>query len=826
MEDHGMSRMQELLSSYYGLQDQESKQEQLRNIDSPGFDPKVYVKELLESRGLNDLLTTDDQLIREIKELDTNMQMLVYENYNKFISATDTIRKMKNNVASMEEEVGRVVKSMDTITAKSESINVALAPHRSKVEKLIGVRRLLKRFEFIFELPQRLNTAVKQKEYANATKYYLLARRILGRYEHISSFKTIQMEAEKIMQQLERLLKKRMLDATLGSEELCETVVLLHQLDACSDEIRDQFLEWHQSYFEREVAVFKAQRTSDSVLSFLRRFNEDVLTKMTRVFSVYKTHFMPEVMAREKSSTSRKSSDAVRDDLFLGFVIELFALYLGECVDQFRRPHTDFGSSEEIIDVLQDDDLSADIVQSEYFVFMRVMKYFVSQVKEVDRTIPMCGLAANATDIVESCVRFQIDGVFRKLREDTGELFVTSHEDVSGLARSSREGGQSVQPLAQESARTFTDMMQKVLQQMEPMVQTGFAILSEMSRLFSDLVQSQFYDFLKWFNASVLQYAEPKRAFTQMDRPLGAARGEEQDNVALPWLEPTPQFLLFLACMCQDLSAEGIGECVRGLIECMPAPLSPSKTPAGDPIRSNRMSQQDVTHMIEVTRESAGELLQHVAKQYGTQLCVIVHNGVVATSWADMDEEPRSVQEMMAAVVESTFRFGKEIALALGDEQSVFIGNNSRTTSRDFRRRASALRSRNAGVTAASSGMQLDVDRIFARKIHIFPSQLELTADSFVQAMLKMCIKAFSEWVRLLELSKFGLQQIQLDAEFFRSTLMHIVVAGEAEEEVESLLSDLLSNARARAVEDVLMDQSNVVAIVSTKSTQVLSRRG
>jgi hypothetical protein len=111
----------------------------------------------------------------------------------------------------MEDEVGRVVSSMDTITAKSESINVALAPHRSKVEKLIGVRRLLKRFDFIFELPQRLNTyvincavwccwlkakltgvwssAVKQKEYANATKYYLLARRILGRYEHISSFK-------------------------------------------------------------------------------------------------------------------------------------------------------------------------------------------------------------------------------------------------------------------------------------------------------------------------------------------------------------------------------------------------------------------------------------------------------------------------------------------------------------------------------------------------------------------------------------------------------------------------------------------------------------
>lgn len=31
--------------------------------------------------------------------------------------------------------------------------------------------------------------AVKKEEYANAAKYFLLARRILGRYEHITSFK-------------------------------------------------------------------------------------------------------------------------------------------------------------------------------------------------------------------------------------------------------------------------------------------------------------------------------------------------------------------------------------------------------------------------------------------------------------------------------------------------------------------------------------------------------------------------------------------------------------------------------------------------------------
>jgi hypothetical protein len=52
-------------------------------------------QDLLQNMGMDELLRRDDQMIREIKELDTNMQMLVYENYNKFISATDTIRKMK-----------------------------------------------------------------------------------------------------------------------------------------------------------------------------------------------------------------------------------------------------------------------------------------------------------------------------------------------------------------------------------------------------------------------------------------------------------------------------------------------------------------------------------------------------------------------------------------------------------------------------------------------------------------------------------------------------------------------------------------------------------
>ena len=36
----------------------------------------------------------EQAMVKDIRSLDSDMQTLVYENYNKFISATDTIRKV------------------------------------------------------------------------------------------------------------------------------------------------------------------------------------------------------------------------------------------------------------------------------------------------------------------------------------------------------------------------------------------------------------------------------------------------------------------------------------------------------------------------------------------------------------------------------------------------------------------------------------------------------------------------------------------------------------------------------------------------------------
>jgi len=58
----------------------------------------LYVKTIaLKARksSLEGLLQRHVEMVAEIKNLDTDLQMLVYENYNKFICATDTIKRYR-----------------------------------------------------------------------------------------------------------------------------------------------------------------------------------------------------------------------------------------------------------------------------------------------------------------------------------------------------------------------------------------------------------------------------------------------------------------------------------------------------------------------------------------------------------------------------------------------------------------------------------------------------------------------------------------------------------------------------------------------------------
>ena len=152
-ESGGRVRARNLLSSYYGVQEETgaasavSADEDEMNIDSNAFAVDKYVGTLLQYKSLEELVQRGNAMVSEIKSLDSDMQMLVYENYNKFISATDTIRKMKQRVEDMESQMVELESSMGQISTASESVDSSLSARRGQLEKLNGAKKNLSKLQ-------------------------------------------------------------------------------------------------------------------------------------------------------------------------------------------------------------------------------------------------------------------------------------------------------------------------------------------------------------------------------------------------------------------------------------------------------------------------------------------------------------------------------------------------------------------------------------------------------------------------------------------------------------------------------------------------------
>ena len=63
-------------------------------MDKDGFDPEVFVKKALAENGMEELLRLYTRTLGEIRALEAEKKALVYDNYSKLISATETIRKV------------------------------------------------------------------------------------------------------------------------------------------------------------------------------------------------------------------------------------------------------------------------------------------------------------------------------------------------------------------------------------------------------------------------------------------------------------------------------------------------------------------------------------------------------------------------------------------------------------------------------------------------------------------------------------------------------------------------------------------------------------
>eukprot|EP01122_Echinamoeba_exundans_P008521 TRINITY_DN2838_c0_g1_i2.p1 TRINITY_DN2838_c0_g1~~TRINITY_DN2838_c0_g1_i2.p1 ORF type:complete len:762 (-),score=140.74 TRINITY_DN2838_c0_g1_i2:808-3093(-) len=172
------------------------------------------------------------------------MKTLVYDNYSKFIAASATIRNMRSKVESMEDEMSRLVANIGKISDSSERISGTLAAKREAIEQLSGVHHLLRKLQFLVQLPARLRHSIAMQNYVEAVSYYSKTSGILERYRHFPSFAPIALQVDQIISDLKSVLDSKLaFSPDMKAVDIGTTTRLLLDLRLPARSLRQRYID-------------------------------------------------------------------------------------------------------------------------------------------------------------------------------------------------------------------------------------------------------------------------------------------------------------------------------------------------------------------------------------------------------------------------------------------------------------------------------------------------------------------------------------------------------------------------------------------------------
>jgi len=110
----------------------------------------------------------------------------------------------------MEEELSQLSNIMDKITTNSEMISKSLSIRRSDLAKLSATDAVLKKLQFLFDLPPRIKSFIDEKKYTDAVNYYSTAKKTFETYSHFPSIKVINQDCLNSLNQLKAILYQQL----------------------------------------------------------------------------------------------------------------------------------------------------------------------------------------------------------------------------------------------------------------------------------------------------------------------------------------------------------------------------------------------------------------------------------------------------------------------------------------------------------------------------------------------------------------------------------------------------------------------------------------
>ncbi|SOV74885.1 vacuolar protein sorting-associated protein 51, putative [Plasmodium reichenowi] len=143
------------------------------DMNCSNFNVNNYFKELLEKSSMYDLINKSKKVDKEIKQNDSCMQTLIYENYNKFINAADALVLLKEKFKCVKDKMKEINNHLDYIDKESNFLNNNIFINYEKIENLIEIKKLLNDINEIMKIPEYMYSYILKKKYMKSLKMFI-----------------------------------------------------------------------------------------------------------------------------------------------------------------------------------------------------------------------------------------------------------------------------------------------------------------------------------------------------------------------------------------------------------------------------------------------------------------------------------------------------------------------------------------------------------------------------------------------------------------------------------------------------------------------------
>ncbi|KAH9905996.1 Vps51/Vps67-domain-containing protein [Xylariomycetidae sp. FL2044] len=165
----------------------ESSEVPSSEMDKEGFDADAFVKRALADSSMEELLRLYTRVLGETRALDAEKKALVYDNYSKLITATETIRKMRANMDPLNPMASTLDPAIAQIYSQASAIRDSLRktvppPDESKKSAEEVRQRRLQTRKLALEVldtPDRVRALVSEGRLEEARQLWKMPRKLL-----------------------------------------------------------------------------------------------------------------------------------------------------------------------------------------------------------------------------------------------------------------------------------------------------------------------------------------------------------------------------------------------------------------------------------------------------------------------------------------------------------------------------------------------------------------------------------------------------------------------------------------------------------------------